>query len=201
MNLPPFSPDFDQLYQHSSDPWQVQKRWYEQRKQALLLASLPRRRYRHAFEPACGTGALTVALADRCDTVLASDGSVDAVRISSEKVTHLPHVHICRQSLPADWPCASFDLIVLSEWAYYLSDTDLLEVVRRCQASLSHDGTLIACHWRADFVQRRQSTDRIHALLNATAPWTRQAHHEEKDFLLEVWSATTPSVAQQEGLA
>ena len=35
-------PDFDTLYRDDPDPWQVASSFYEQRKRAVLLASLTR---------------------------------------------------------------------------------------------------------------------------------------------------------------
>jgi SAM-dependent methyltransferase len=191
---------FERLYGENSDPWLVRWRWYERRKQALLLACLPRERYRHAYEPACGTGELTKALAERCDAVLASDRAERAVETTRQAVTHLPHVEVQRHELPREWPAQTFDLIVLSEWAYYLSEADLVELARRCRQSLSADGTLIASHWRPDFEQRMQSTLHVHARLGFTG-WTRLIHHAEHDFLMEAWTPQNISVARMEGIA
>jgi len=79
MTAPAGQPDgtksyFDGLYGASDDPYALRVRWYEERKRALILATLPRRRYQRAFEPGCGIGEFTVALSTRCDMVLASDG-------------------------------------------------------------------------------------------------------------------------------
>jgi LmbE family N-acetylglucosaminyl deacetylase len=65
---------FAELYADGADPWRAGS-WYERRKRAVVLASLPRERYRRAFEPGCGTGELTRELAARCDAVLASGWS------------------------------------------------------------------------------------------------------------------------------
>jgi hypothetical protein len=53
--LTPRLPDayFDTMHAASSDPWQLDTRWYEQRKYAITLSVPPRRRYRRAFEPGC----------------------------------------------------------------------------------------------------------------------------------------------------
>lgn len=186
---PPFD-HFDRLYRQSEDPWQVRERWYEQRKQALLLACLPHARYQRAFEPACGTGALSAALAERCGTVLAADGSGPAVEIARQHTAHLPNVQVERLSLPDEWPAgAQFDLIVLSEWLYYLSSEQLLQTVQCCRQALAPGGTLIACHWRHPFDDRRQTTNTIHAALQAGADWARVLRHEEHDFLMEAWNA------------
>ena len=70
---------FTELYADGADPWRADS-WYERRKRAVVLASLPRERYRRAFEPGCGTGELTLELAARCGAVLASDPVAEAVR-------------------------------------------------------------------------------------------------------------------------
>ncbi len=63
---------FQSVYgQGDADPYGLRVRWYEQRKQAVLLACLTRRSYGRIFEPACGIGELSLALAARCDVLLA----------------------------------------------------------------------------------------------------------------------------------
>jgi SAM-dependent methyltransferase len=189
---------FEQLYQRDADPWQVHTRWYEQRKQALLLAALPRRRYGRAFETACGTGALTAALAERCDELLACDASGTAVRIARAHLARQAcggHVTVKQQTLPTPWPAGRFDLIVVSEWAYYLAQPDLDALAQACRASLSPQGCLVACHWRPDFPDRRHATQDIHACLGGHPGWTRQVHHVDQDFLLDMWSPEEGLVA------
>lgn len=190
---------FDQLYRRDADPWQVHTRWYEQRKQALLLAALPARRYARALETACGTGALTAELAGRCDELLACDGSATAVDIARRHVAEAAGegVRVEQRTLPRDWPEGRFDLIVVAEWAYYLPDADLVALLQACRASLTDDGCLVACHWRPDFPDRRQATADLHARLGQGPGWHRLLHHEEADFLLDVWSPLATSVADR----
>jgi len=48
---------FDAFYTAGGDdPWGFTHRWYERRKRALTLASLPRERFARAFEPGCSVG-------------------------------------------------------------------------------------------------------------------------------------------------
>ena len=54
-------------------------RFYERRKRDIVLACLPRPSFRRAFEPGCATGALSVALAERCDELVAWDVAAAAV--------------------------------------------------------------------------------------------------------------------------
>ena len=84
-SLPTPQAYFDRMYQGAEDPWQLDSRWYEQRKYTLTVGSLPRERYRSAFEPACSVGVLTAALAERCDAVQAIDIAPSAVAIARER--------------------------------------------------------------------------------------------------------------------
>ncbi|MFC0399376.1 SAM-dependent methyltransferase [Paraburkholderia rhizosphaerae] len=203
---------FDALYRDDDDPWGYRHRWYERRKQQLTLAALPRERYRRAFEPACANGELTALLATRCDVLIACDLSGRAVALAQVRCASLPNVHIERRVLPYEWPTTPststtpsadppFDLIVIGELAYYLDPRDMTLLAERACASLSADGTLIACHWRHAFVERRQSAVAAHAALDACTELTKLVHHEEPDLLLDVWSKDGRSVAQREGLA
>lgn len=138
---------FDRLYADSEDPWGFQSRWYEERKYALTLAALPLARYRRAFEPGCSIGVLTALLAQRCDQIVAMDPSEAALAHAASRTP--PHVELVRGSVPVEWPEGRFDLIVVSEVAYYFDGEDLEEFVERSRASLEPEGNLVAVHWRA----------------------------------------------------
>jgi SAM-dependent methyltransferase len=198
---------FQQLYQQDADPWKVRQRWYEQRKRSVLLACLPDQRYRRAYEPACGNGELTAALAQRAEYLAASDMSPEAVRLTQQRLqrehaSDASRVAVECQQLPQDWPKdASFDLIVISEMLYYLQEQDLLRLRQRCVDSLSPGGTLVLCHWRRPFADRLIDTDTAHALFDEAPALHHLARHAEDDFLLDIWSGNAASVAQREGLA
>jgi SAM-dependent methyltransferase len=193
---------FDELYQQSDDPWKLREGWYERRKRSLTLALLPRPRYRNAFEPGCANGELTVELAKRCDALLAADLHERAVQLARERVAHAPHVRVEQRTVPREWPSETgpFDLIVISEFAYYLDSADIETLASRIAASLTTDGTLLACHWRRPFAEALESADAAHALFDTRCGLTRLAHHDEADLLIDVWSRDARSVAQREGL-
>ena len=199
---------FEQLYRQDGDPWLVRRRWYEERKRALLLASLPQQRYAYAYEPGCGNGELSVALALRCERVLAADVSLEALQLARRRRDEAGggNVSFAHHRLPQDWPRIvpggdKFDLIVLSEIAYYLSPEELARVVEHSIASLAPGGSIVLCHWRAPFAQRLLSTVRVHAAFQDAPGLHRVLRHEETDFLLGIWSNDTRSVAQREGFA
>lgn len=184
---------FEALYAADDDPWQVRASWYEQRKRALLLASLHRQRYRHAFEPGCGNGELSAALAQRCERLLAVDGAASAVAAARRRLRHLPGCRVEQASLPDDWPTAQqFDLIVISELAYYFDAPALRAMAASALASLAPGALLLLCHWRHDFDDRVSATDAVHAIFGAAADGKTSLapalRHEEDDFLLQGWT-------------
>ena len=193
---------FDALYAETDDPYGLRNRWYERRKRAILMASLPRERFASAYEPGCGAAELTTDLARRCDAVLASDFSVPAVAAARRRTAELPNVRVERHHLPVDWPVAEapFDLIVLSEVGYFLEEGAMQQIAALCSATLAPDATLVACDWRPDFKERALATARVQTILEEIG-LPRLVVHAERDFLLQVWSRDRRSVAQREGIA
>jgi SAM-dependent methyltransferase len=188
---------FEKVYAASEDPWGFTTRWYEERKYALSLAMLPRRRYGDAFEPGCSIGVLTAMLASRCDRLLSCDVSPEAVRQARSRA---PGARVEQRMMPDDWPDGAFDLIVFSEFLYYLGPRDLSRVLELAAGSLKPDGTLLAAHWRHPVADYPQSGDDVHAALAAIG-LSRLAEHRETDFVAEVYVNGTPvSVAAAEGL-
>ena len=147
-HLPPPPEHFEQLFRASDDPWAMRARWYEQRKRDLTLACLPARAYRSGFEPGCANGELSAALAPRCAQLLVADFSAAAVAAARRRLHALPHVRVAQLRMPEQWPQQQFDLIVISELAYYLDAAQLAQLVEAALACLTPDGTLLACHWR-----------------------------------------------------
>jgi len=187
---------FEALYAASPDPWNVRDAWYEQRKRTLLLACLPNERYASAFEPGCGNGELTAALALRCARILACDGAASAVAAARDRVAPHAHATVDQRHLPQDWPdgAAAFDLIVVSEMAYYLPADVWQGLVKRIVASLAPGGLLLMCHCRYPYDDYVTSADFVHGAADAMPELTARVHHVEPDFLLDGWlraAATT----------
>ena len=193
---------FDRLYAAAGDdPWGFTSRWYEQRKQAITLASLPRKHFGRAFEPGCSIGVLTELLAPRCDDLLATDVAQAALVQARARTRRFPHVRIGRGSVPAQWPDGEFDLIVLSEVGYYCGSADLARLASQAASSLAQDGVLLACHWRHPVAEYPISGDDVHAALRAQSGLASVAHHLEEDFVLDVLvRSPAVSVARATGL-
>lgn len=180
---------FDQVYEQSADPYGFTSRWYETRKYALTVAMLPSERYRRGFEPGCSIGVLTARLAGRCDRLLSCDGAAAAVAAARARTAEFPQVEVEQRRLPQDWPAdhEPFDLIVLSEMLYYLSDEDLARTIGLAVGQLEVGGTLLAVHWRRPVSFHPQTGDGVHAALAARPELTLRADHREPDFLAQAY--------------
>ncbi len=185
-------PDFDSLYRDDPDPWQVASSFYEQRKRAVVLASLTRARYRSAWDPGCGTGELAVHLATRADSVLATDISGEAVRLTAARCAELPQVSVGRMRQPCLPGSADggFDLIVIAEFAYYLPAPDRAEMWRAISNAAAEDAEILVIHWRhlphdAHLSGFDVNGEAVQALTSEPG-WQTAVRHVDQDFVLDV---------------
>jgi SAM-dependent methyltransferase len=186
---------FETLYAQSDDPWDVRGAWYEQRKRAILLASLGKPRYRSAFEPGCGNGEMSAALAERCDRLLACDGAASALEAARRRVPDAAArgIRFETRRLPADWPLDdTFDLLVLSELLYYFDEGAIASMLAGAAANLAPDGELVLCHYLHDFGDRITPTAAVHAIADALPGLRRSLHHRDEAFVLDVWRPVAP---------
>lgn len=199
-SVPATEATFDRTHARRADPWRVTTRWYERRKRALTVASLPRERYGRVLEVGCSIGVLTGDLAPAADRLLALDVSSVAVQAARERLANLPHVTVEQADAAADYPSGSFDLVVLSEVGYYLAPEAFGRLVDSIVDGLADDGDVLACHWTQPEGDFRQGADDVHARLGADPRLHRVSHHVEGDFVLDVFSRDPRSVAQRTGL-
>ncbi|WP_306397612.1 methyltransferase domain-containing protein [Telluria beijingensis] len=179
---------FEALYSASDDPWDVRGAWYEQRKRALVLASLARPRYRSAFEPGCGNGEMSAALALRCESLVACDGAASAVDAARRRLADARNVRVEQRRLPHDWPrTETFDLVVVSELAYYFGLADVGALLAAAASCLAPGGELLMCHYLGDFDDRASATDAVHGAAHATPGLAPLLRHRDERFLLETW--------------
>lgn len=177
---------FVELYERDDDPWRVADRWYEGRKRAVLLASLPQEEYGVAVEPACGIGVLTRSLAARCDQVVAFDPAPNAVRRARARTLDLLNVSVRTGALPQDLPSGPVDLLVFSEILYYLGEGQLRETIDRAVTALPPDGQLAAVHWRPWAPEAPMSGERAHEILVAHPGLRVLVEHWDEQFVLHV---------------
>jgi hypothetical protein len=194
---------FDRMYEASADPWQLQERWYEQRKFAITLALLPLPRFRHAFEAGCSVGVLTERLAGRCDRVTAIDLVPAALEATDRRLKRAGRdkVTLLRRSLDEAWPATDFDLIVLSEVGYYLEATALRAILDRELPRLTNPATIVAAHWRHPVADYPMTGDQTNDVIAATPGLHRVGGYRDDDVAIDVFDTATPaSVAARTGV-
>lgn len=181
---------FDEMYAGAADPWQLESRWYEQRKYAITTAMLPFSRYRLAFEPGCSVGVLTEELVRRCDHVVSTDVSVAALDAAHRRlVAHgiRDRVTLLRGSLDNPWPTGPFDLVLLSEVCYYLQPATLRQVLDREVSRLAPTATVVAAHWRHAVAEYPMSGDHANDLIGATEGLHHLGGYRDADVVIDVF--------------
>ena len=177
---------FEKQYAGDSDPWGFASSPYEQRKYGVTLASLPERRYRSAFEPGCSIGVLSQRLAARCDRLLATDIVPEAVAAAAHRCRFAPQVRCEVRAVPEEWPAGPFDLVVLSEIAYYFDRPTLSDLMDRLLDTTSPGATLVGGHWRGP-TDYPLTGDEANEALGSDPALTARVHHVEDEFVLDVW--------------
>ncbi|RYY78209.1 MAG: methyltransferase domain-containing protein [Moraxellaceae bacterium] len=199
-NILPTQDYFDQLYAHNDDPWDYENRWYEQRKRQICLSLLPLKHYSSILEVGCSNGVFSQDLAARCQKLLCIDGNATAVHLAQNRLRNMPHVDVLQRQIPQQWPHEQFDLIVISEIAYYLTQKQLLELTILATQSLTAQGMLLCCHWRYPIEGFELTGTQVHEVLQQHLSLDHYLTVNDPDFVVDIWTKNPITVAQQEGL-
>lgn len=141
-------PDFFAgMYATDPDPWRFATSDYERAKYAATLASLPRAHYASGLDVGCSIGVFTRQLCPRCDALIGLDVVPSVLETARARCADFPNVRFELAAVPDAWPDGRFDLIVLSEVAYYLNRTDLARLVARVGGAVLPGGDIVLVHW------------------------------------------------------
>jgi LmbE family N-acetylglucosaminyl deacetylase len=184
---------FDGIHSRDPDPWKYSTSWYERRKRALTVASLPAEHYDAGLEIGCSIGTLTADLAPRCTNLVAVDASSAALERAAERLAPFPGVTVNHLTLPEGWPAGRYDLVVMSEVGYYFAAGEFDELLEKIRTSMLPGGTLVLCHWRHPISGWELDGEAVHALARDRLKWSTAGLYRERDFLLE--TLTAPSRA------
>lgn len=180
---------FDALYAADPDPWRFTTSVYEDDKYRATLAALPRRRYTDAVEIGCSIGVLTARLAERCDSLLATDVAQTALAAAAQRCAGLP-VRFSLSLLPDSPPVGRFDLIMLSEVLYYFSARDLVRVAAACAAAAQPGADVMLVHWLGPTPDYPLTGDEAVAAFLAAAGWATVIRQERTpDYRLDLLRA------------
>ena len=176
---------FERLYSATPDPWNFATSPYEHAKYRATLEMLGTEHFRSALEIGCSVGVLTAMLAPRCDDLLAVDINDRALEAARDRCAGLPSVRFVRMALPTDFPAEHFDLVVLSEVAYYWSDADLHLAIDRIAGAAS-GGTLELVHFLPKVEDYVRSGDDVHEAFLGDARLRRIRGVREERFRIDV---------------
>ena len=120
------------LYKKSDDPWDFRTSLYEKKKFAATLAALKEPCYAGILEIGCGNGELGRLLSTRTSDYIGFDAIETALRAAARAV---PNGEFHLGFFPCFLPEGGFDLIVVSEFLYFLSEGSIgklaQQIIRR----------------------------------------------------------------------
>lgn len=177
---------FRTMYATNPDPWNFESSPYERRKYRLTLDTLVNERYCNAFEPGGSIGVLSELLATRCERLLVTDIVGSVVEQATLRLQRFEHVVVEQRGIPESWPDEIFDLVVLSEIAYYFDPPTLREVLLHIERTTEPGAHVVATHWRG-LTDYPLSGDGAHEIINANANLRRRVHHVESEFVIDLW--------------
>ena len=106
-----------------------------------------------------------------------------------------------RRSLDAAWPTTDFDLIVLSEVAYYLDAASLRAVLDRECPLLATGATVVAAHWRHPVEDYPLTGDEANFIVRDSVGLQTLAHYSDDDVVIDVLTkGGAQSVAARTGV-
>lgn len=186
---------FEEMFAGTADPWGFETSPYERAKYDHTLAALDSRRYARAFEIGCANGVLTQRLAAHCDALLAIDVSDTALASARARCAGQKLVSFASMAFPSAVPPASerFDLIMLSEVAYYWDDADLALAARRIEGLLAPGGDLLLVHWTGETDYPQSGDGAVEALRGALSGRVETRLSERMpDYRLDLWRRRAP---------
>jgi SAM-dependent methyltransferase len=179
---------FEELYRDKGDPWEFETSPYERAKYDRTLAALPAERFGHVLEVGCANGVLTARLAPRCGQLLGVDVSETALAAARARCADLPQVRLERRTLPADAPAGSFDLVLVSEVAYYWDSGDLARMADYLRDAIPSGGHLLLVHWLGETDYPKSGDEAVAELRNGLGDAVRVVAAERHDqYRLDLW--------------
>lgn len=183
-SLPPTY--FSRIYQRRSDPWGFETSAYEKDKYDLTLNSLPRSSYQSALEVGCSIGVFTASLVTRCDRLLAIDVSELALERARTRCVAFPHARFEKMQFPEEAPEDCFDLILLSEVAYYWEYAGLVRAADELAARHLPGGHLVLVHLTEFVPDYPRTGDEVHDFFLSRPEWRRVKSERRERFRLDV---------------
>ncbi len=153
---------FKEVYAANDDPWNFETSGYEAAKYAATIEALPGKHYRNVLEIGCSIGVLTRLLAPLSGHLLGIDVSQKALDAAARRCKDLPNISFQKLSFPNELPEDQYDLIMVSEVAYYLSPAEWESAIGRLYDRLLSAGVIVLVHWLPEVHDYPQTGDEVH---------------------------------------
>lgn len=176
---------FDRMYAANDDPWHFETSAYEREKYDATIAALGGRSFTSGFEIGCSIGVLTARLAQSCAALLSVDINERALDRARERCRELTNVRFERLIVPREFPEGPFDLIVVSEVAYYWSDEDLAAAIDRI-AGAPTGTTVVLVHYLPKVADYPRDGDDVHAAFLADARFACEFSSRAERYRIDV---------------
>ena len=156
---------FEDIFASDDDPWDLASSDYEAAKFQVTHDVLADRRYARALEVGCAHGVLTEALVGLCDTLIAADISSKALAKARDRVGDRPGVELAQMAFPKETPeGAAFDLVILSEVAYYWGVVDLDRAAEWLRDGVTPGGRVVLVHYTGQTDYPHSGDDAVETL-------------------------------------
>ena len=156
---------FERIYADSDDPWDFASSPYELDKYADTVASLPRQRYQRCFEIGCSVGVLSELLLERCEHLVGVDlneRALTAARTRNAGHVSTRRARFERMMFPREQPVGHFDLVVVSEVAYYWAGQEFEQAQDLICDLLQPRGHLVLVHYTPTETDYPMTGDEVH---------------------------------------
>jgi SAM-dependent methyltransferase len=180
---------FKDVYDANEDPWNFETSEYEAAKYAATISALPRKQYENVLEIGCSIGVLTQLLAKKSIYLLATDVSQKALDLAAKRCENLSNTFFKKMSFPKELPEESYDLIMISEVAYYLSAADWRFAMNSLYERLLPNGSVVLVHWLPVVHDYPQTGDEVHDSFEKVmqAKMTNVFSTRAETYRIDVW--------------
>lgn len=180
---------FEDIFGSNDDPWNLASSEYESAKFAHTHDVLADRRYANALEIGCAHGVLTCHLAPICDSILAVDISTRALGKARVRLGDRAGVMLAQMAFPQETPdIEAFDLVVLSEVAYYWDLEDLDRASKWLRDHVALGGRVILVHYTGETDYPQSGDEAVEILWsNLASDFDVELAERREKYRLDLW--------------
>jgi cyclopropane fatty-acyl-phospholipid synthase-like methyltransferase len=181
---------FKKVYEASDDPWNFETSDYEAKKYAATIAALPKTHYENTLEIGCSIGVLTQLLAQKSTRLLATDISEKALELAQRRCKRSENVTFKKIHFKNELPDDQYDLIMVSEVAYYLSPGDWEKSIAALYKRLEIEGNIVLVHWLPEVHDYPQTGDGVHQTFEKLmkGKMTNVLSNRADTYRIDVWT-------------